>query len=178
MSRFKVAGLIAIGAAAWLLAGCDNSGYENANANVNANTNANAPVAKSSTNANANDNHRIVPTREEFEKNKAKYEREAKDAGRKIGAGISDGWLWVKTRYDLAAANDLTDSTIYVDVENGVVTLTGTVPTAAQKAKAEQVAKSVAGVTSVKNQITVTAAENKNTNANTNAKASRKKPKS
>jgi|SRR6266566_3902561 len=177
MSRFKIAGSIAIATISLLLAGCDNAGNENANANVNANTNANPPVVAANTNANANDNRRILPTREEYEKNKDKYQKEAKDAGRKIGSGIGDGWLWVKARYDLAAANDLTDSTIYVDVENAVVTLTGTVPTAGQKAKAEQIAKSVAGVTGVKNQITIAGAENKNANANTDAKGNRRKPK-
>ena len=163
MSRFKIAGLIATAAVALLFVGCDKAGNENANTNGNANVasrNTNTPAVAQNGNANANDNRRILPTREEYEKNKDKYQKEAKDAGRKIGAGISDGWLWVKTRYDLAAANDLTDSTIYVDVENGVVTLTGTVPNATQKAKAEQIAKSVAGVTGVKNQITVAAAEN------------------
>ena len=178
MSRFKIGGLIVTAAAAFLLAGCNNTANENANVNGNANTNANAPVVASNTNANANANRRIVPTREEYEKNKEKYQKEAKDTGRKIGTGISDGWLWVKTRYDLAAADDLRDSTINVDVENAVVTLTGTVPTPAQKAKAEQIAKSVEGVKGVKNQIKI-AAENKNanTNANANANANRKKPK-
>lgn len=42
-----------------------------------------------------------------------------------------------------------------VDTANGVVTLKGSVPTAAQKATAEKVAKQVEGVTSVKNSLTV-----------------------
>src|SRR5437660_12375948 len=98
-----------------------------------ATANVNRPVANANT--NLNENRRIMPTREEYEKNKEKYEREAKQAGRKIGTGLNDGWLWVKTRYDLAAADDLRDSTINVDVDNAVVTLTGTVPTAAQRVK-------------------------------------------
>ena len=177
MFRYKIAGSMAFVVIALSLAGCDNP--ENTNANVNANANAPVVATSPNTNANANDNHRVLPTREEYEKNKDKYQKEAKDAGRKIGAGVSDGWLWVKARYDLAAANDLTDSTVYVDVENGVVTLTGTVPNAAQKAKAEQIVKSVEGVTGVKNQIAIAVADNKNTNANTNANANanRRKPK-
>jgi hypothetical protein len=51
-----------------------------------------------------------------------------------------------------------------------VVTLTGTVASAAQKTKAEQVAKAVDGVTSVKNMLKVQAA-NANANANHNANA-------
>jgi len=53
-----------------------------------------------------------------------------------------------------------------------VVTLTGTVATAAQKTKAEQVAKAVDGVTSVKNMLKVQAGNaNANANANHNANA-------
>jgi osmotically-inducible protein OsmY len=78
----------------------------------------------------------------------------------------------VKTRFDLAAADDLRDSTINVDVDKGVVTLTGTVASAAQKTKAETVAKAVEGVTSVRNQLKVgTANANANANANRNANA-------
>jgi osmotically-inducible protein OsmY len=88
-----------------------------------------------------------------------------------VGTGVNDGWLWVKTRFDLAAADDLRDSTINVDVDKAVVTLTGTVASAAQKTKAEQVAKAVEGVTSVKNMLKVsTGADNKNANANSNAR--------
>jgi osmotically-inducible protein OsmY len=162
----KNANLIIVVGAALLLAGCNNTANENANTNANANANraavnANTPVANS--NSNANSNRGL--TREQYERDKEKYAKEAKDAGRKIGAGVSDGWLWVKARYELAATDDLRDSTINVDVENGVVTLTGTVPTAAQRSKAEQVAKAVEGVTSVKNMIKVAP-------ANANAKAS------
>jgi osmotically-inducible protein OsmY len=76
---------------------------------------------------------------------------------------LNDAWLWTKTRFDLAAADDLRDSTIDVDVDNGVVTLTGTVASAAQKTRAEQAVKSVEGVKSVKNQLKV-AADNANAN--------------
>ena len=51
------------------------------------------------------------------------------------------------------SAEDLRDTTISVDVDNDVVTLTGTVPTEAQKAKAEQVARSIEGVKGVKNEL-------------------------
>jgi osmotically-inducible protein OsmY len=53
-----------------------------------------------------------------------------------------------------------------VDVDNAVVTLTGTVASAAQKTRAEQSVKSVEGVRSVRNQLRV-ASENDNANANT-----------
>jgi osmotically-inducible protein OsmY len=49
------------------------------------------------------------------------------------------------------------------------VTLTGTVPTPAQRAKAEQVAKSLDGVKSVKNMLKVAPSGNSNANANKKA---------
>ena len=82
--------------------------------------------------------------------------------------GANDGWLWVKTRFELATADDLRDSTINVDVDKGVVTLTGTVASAAQKTRAEAVAKSVDGVTGVKNQLKVQAANANAPKANAN----------
>ena len=166
--RRKIEGIILIAAIAVLLVGCDNAANNNrtvnANANVNANGNANTvatstPVVKTNTNR--------APTREEYERDKDRYQREARESGRTVGSGLNDGWLWVKARFDLAAADDLRDSTINVDVDNAVVTLTGTVANAAQKTKAETVAKAVEGVKSVKNQLKVSTG---NANANANAK--------
>ena len=170
--RRRIEGFMVLAALLLLIAGCDNTANTNnraANANaVNANANTNT-VATSTPVTTANNNR--PPTREEYERNKERYNREAKESGRKVGSGASDGWLWVKTRFDLAAADDLRDSTINVDVDNAVVTLSGTVANAAQKTKAEQVAKSVEGVTSVKNLLKVsTGNDNKNANANSNAK--------
>jgi hyperosmotically inducible periplasmic protein len=168
--RFKLAGIIATAALALCLSGCSETANENANARANANTNANAnmAVANANANANANTNTRRAPTRAEYEKNKESYSQEAKNLGRKIGKGLDDGWLWAKARFDLAAADDLRDSTINVDVDNAMLTLSGTVATAEQKAKAEKITKAVEGVKGVKNLLKV--APNTNTNAaNTNA---------
>jgi osmotically-inducible protein OsmY len=149
------------------LSGCSQTA--NDNTNNSANTNANANAAATNTNANANTNTKRALTREEYEKNKQSYTEKAKSLGRKIGAGLDDGWLWTKTRFDLAAANDLKDSTINVDVENGIVTLSGTVDNPEQRAKAETIAKSVEGVKGVKNLLKVAA------NANANQKKGAKK---
>src|SRR5262245_25381560 len=156
----RLTGLIAVAALSILLPACgENNRNETASTNTNAETNANlnANVAHTPTPvANTNTNRAL--TREDYERNKEQYQREAKGQGRTIGTGVNDGWLWVKTRFDLAAADDLRDSTINVDVDKAVVTLTGTVASAAQKTKAETVAKSVEGVTGVKNQLKVQAA--------------------
>ena len=73
----------------------------------------------------------------------------------------------------LAAADDLRDSTINVDVDNSVVTLTGSVASTAQKSKAEQVARGIDGVKSVKNELRISA-DSGNANQNTNRSAGTK----
>jgi len=169
--RFKFTALVALIAVTFLISACD----QNANDNkvVNANTNANVPIVSTSTpvpNANETPTTRRAPTREDYERNKEQYSKEAKDSGRKVGTGLNDGWLWVKTRFDLAAIDDLRDSTINVDVDNAVVTLTGTVANQAQVAKADQTAKAVEGVKGVKNMLKVAAAYTNSANANTKKK--------
>lgn len=167
--RRRIEGFIALAALLVLIAGCDNQGNmnnRNAVANANANANANATVATTPV-VNANTNTRQAPTREETERDKERYSREARESGRTVGTGANDLWLWVKTRFDLAAADDLRDSTINVDVDKDVVTLTGTVASAAQKTKAETVAKAVEGVKGVRNQLKV---QSGNANANANAR--------
>jgi len=171
----KVAALVAGLALVALSVGCaTDTGNTNANSNVaivtntNANTNVNAN-ANANANTNANRYNANI-TREEYEKQKESYEGEARELGSKVGQGATDGWLWVKTRAALLAAEDLRDSTINVDVENSVVTLRGSVASNAQKTRAEQVAKGVEGVKSIRNQLTVSAAgDNRNMNANANA---------
>ena len=167
--RQRLTGLIVLAVLSIILPGCDNTANQNANANANANRNANTAASPTPT---ATAETRRAPTREEYERDKARYQREAKESGRTIGTGLNDGWLWVKTRFDLAAADDLRDSTINVDVDKEVVTLSGTVASAAQKTRAEQVAKSVQGVKSVRNNLKVQAS---NANANANANANRAK---
>jgi osmotically-inducible protein OsmY len=152
--RRRIEGLILLAAIAALVVGCDNTANNNANANANAAANANATATATPAVANNNAN-RSAPTREEYERDRARYDREAKESGRRVGSGANDGWLWVKTRFDLATTDDLRDSTIDVDVENGVVTLSGTVASTAQKARAEQVVTVVEGVRSVRNQLRV-----------------------
>ena len=168
--KFKFLGIIAALALVFSLTGCETANENaNANRNANANANANVTVANQNVNANANTNSNRAPTRAEYEKNKQSTAEEAKSLGRKIGTGLDDGWLWTKTRFELAAADDLRDSTINVDVDNAIVTLSGTVANAEQKAKAESIAKSIEGVKGVKNLLKLAANTNNNT-ANTNAK--------
>jgi Tfp pilus assembly major pilin PilA len=166
----RITGLIVTAAIAAALSACEGPANRNANTN-NANTNAHLAASPTPTAvANANTNTRTAPSREEYDRDKERRDREAREearrSGRTVGTGLNDAWLWTKARFDLAAEDDLRDSTINVDVDNGVVTLTGTVASAAQKTRAEQSVKSLDGVKSVKNQLKVVS-DNANANANT-----------
>ena len=167
--RRRITGLMVLAALSVILPACNGTANnQNANANANANLNANMAASPTPTaNANTGTATGRAPTREEYERDRERYQREARESGRTIGTGANDGWLWVKTRFELATADDLRDSTINVDVDNSVVTLTGTVASAAQKTRAEAVAKGVEGVRSVRNQLRV-GADNANANGNRN----------
>ena len=177
--NFRMIALIASVTVALMSVGCNDTTNENSANTANANRMANSNIANdnhnmnTTANANTNTDTRRAPTREEYERDKDRYQREAKESGRTVGTGLNDGWLWVKTRYELATADDLRDSTINVDVDNGVVTLTGTVASAAQKTKADQVAKSLEGVKAVKNLLKVVPNTNSNA-ANKNSNSNRK----
>lgn len=160
--RRRLTGLTALAALLIILPACNETANNNMNANANANANLMASPSPT-VNANTGTATDRAPTREEYERDRDRYEREAKEAGRTIGSGANDGWLWVKTRFELATADDLRDSTINVDVDQAVVTLTGTVASAAQRTRAEEVVKGVEDVRSVRNQLKV-AAEDANAN--------------
>lgn len=139
------------------------------NTNVRvSNMNANTGVV---VNATANptprrDNSNV--SREDYDKNRGDYERDRGSST--IGQGVNDSWLWFKTKTAFAAANDLRDSTINVDVVNDVITLKGTVATAAQKTQAETIAKTIEGQKGVKNELLVRAGDsmtNQMVNGNT-----------
>jgi hyperosmotically inducible protein len=67
----------------------------------------------------------------------------------------SDGWITTKVKAKLIDESLLKDSDINVDTNNHVVTLKGSVASAAGKARAESVAKGTEGVTRVVNQLVV-----------------------
>ena len=133
------------------------------NGNTTTTTTTNTTVTANRGDYNAN------ITQEDYEKSKETFTQKAKDAGEKIGAGLTDGWLWVKTRGALLAADDLEESGISVDVNNGVITLRGTVPNSDHVKKADAAAKGVGGSKSVQNQLKVGDA-NANRTTTTNKK--------
>lgn len=117
-------------------------------------------------------------SRTDYDKDRAKYE--ANKGTSTIGQGANDSYIWFKTKGALAVASGLSDSTINVDVANDVITLKGTVKTAAQKTQAETVAKGIDGQKGVKNELKVDANDSMgnqmmNGNASSNSNANMKK---
>lgn len=145
---------LALATSAFAVGACDTTATVNTNTNArNANSNTAIVVNATATPVPRSANSNV--SREDYDKNRAEYE---KDRGSStIGQGANDSWLWFKTKTALATTDDLRDSTINVDVVNDKITLKGTVATAAQKAQAETVAKGIEGQTGVTNQLTVRA---------------------
>ena len=81
----------------------------------------------------------------------------ARTTGDSIGDTLDDAWIHTKVVAKLIGDADTPQRKINVDVNNNVVTLRGTVETAAQKAEAERIAKSTEGVKRVANQLKVEA---------------------
>ena len=157
--RSKATILVAIAAAA-LLAACggtaNNSNYNTNRSNSMTNygsNNANSNVYVTNSNSNSNKWNSNI-SKEDYEKNRNEYEKN-KGTSETIGQSLEDSWLWFKTKSALMTTSDLRDSTINVDVQNGVITLKGTVASAAQKTKAKQVADGIEGKKSVVDQLKV-----------------------
>jgi osmotically-inducible protein OsmY len=79
------------------------------------------------------------------------------NAAKKTGRAIDDGWIKSKiyAQYMADWNTVLDDSDIDVDVDNNMVTLNGTVKSAAAKAKAVDIAKKTDGVKGVKDNLKV-----------------------
>ncbi len=67
----------------------------------------------------------------------------------------NDTWIGTKAKIALLTADDVSGTAIDVDVKEGMITLSGKVHTAAEKARAEQVARGIDGATGVKNNLQV-----------------------
>ena len=72
-----------------------------------------------------------------------------KDGLSKTGEVITDGWITTHVKAKFVGEDLLKNSDIDVDTKDHVVTLTGTVPSAADKTHAVDVARSTDGVNSV-----------------------------
>ncbi|HEU4352896.1 MAG TPA: BON domain-containing protein [Burkholderiales bacterium] len=92
----------------------------------------------------------------------ASQQEKSGSSGQTASSSTSNAMLTGKVKSALAADVGLgTVTSIDVDSDNGVVTLKGHVDSADKKAKAEEIAKKVDGVKSVKNQLRVEPAKEK-----------------
>ena len=75
---------------------------------------------------------------------------------------IKDGWLVMKVHSEMVDEDVLSGSNIDVDVKNGVVTLQGTVPSEAARARAIEVSRKNDGVKNVVDQLKIAPAHGTN----------------
>jgi osmotically-inducible protein OsmY len=78
-----------------------------------------------------------------------------RDGAVKVGAEITDAWILTKVKSDFVGEDVLKGSDINVDVDKHIVTLRGTVPTAAARARALEIARTTDGVQRVNDQLTI-----------------------
>jgi hyperosmotically inducible periplasmic protein len=81
--------------------------------------------------------------------------RDTRAATGTAGQAVSDGWITTKVKSSFVGVDALDGSDINVDTNVHVVTLRGTVPSAAARARAVSLAKQVDGVKSVKDELTI-----------------------
>jgi len=80
---------------------------------------------------------------------------DTREATGTAGQAVSDGWITTKVKSSFVGVDALDGSDINVDTNAHVVTLRGTVPSAAARARALSLAKQVDGVKSVKDELTI-----------------------
>jgi osmotically-inducible protein OsmY len=78
-----------------------------------------------------------------------------KDAAVATGENITDGYITTALHAKFVDEKTLSGSDINVDTNNHVVTLKGTVASAAGKARAEEIARTTKGVNRVVNQLVI-----------------------
>ena len=78
-----------------------------------------------------------------------------KEGAQKAGEEITDGWITTRIKTKFVGEDALKDSDVHVSTDDHVVTLTGTVMSAAGRAKAVALAKEVEGVRRVDDRLTV-----------------------
>jgi hyperosmotically inducible protein len=88
-----------------------------------------------------------------------KVGEKTKDVAATTGEAITDAWITTKLKADFVNEDTLKGSDINVDTNNHVVTLKGTVASAAGKARAAEIAKTTKGVNRVINTLTIAPAK-------------------
>jgi hyperosmotically inducible periplasmic protein len=99
----------------------------------------------------------VAPAQEGAKQATRDAAQSAQDTARKSGNAVKDGWITMKIHSQFVPEDALKDSDIDVDTARGVVTLNGTVASAAGKTRAVAIAKATDGVTSVTDNLRVAA---------------------
>jgi hyperosmotically inducible periplasmic protein len=94
-------------------------------------------------------------TKDATEKAAKKTADKTKEVAGTTGEVITDSWITTKINADFVNEDTLKGSDINVDTKDHVVTLKGTVASAAGKARAEEIAKTTKGVKHVNNTLTI-----------------------
>ena len=76
-------------------------------------------------------------------------------SGEKTGAYVDDSWITTKVKSEMIANNDVSARNVSVNTTRGVVKLTGTAASMQESNRAAQIARGVAGVKAVENDIRV-----------------------
>jgi len=158
-SRAWLAVLVA--GAALTLAACDKSDNRTAGEKLDsavAKTEQAAETAAAKTGEAVKDAKAKVDasgTTSEVKEGMANAKEAVKDAGAAVSATVDDAAITASVSAGLAKDPDLSAIKINVDTKGGAVSLKGPAPTAAAKARAEEIAKGVQGVTSVSNDLEV-----------------------
>jgi osmotically-inducible protein OsmY len=79
----------------------------------------------------------------------------SKEVASATGTAVTDGWITTKVKAKFADEKLLKSSNIHVETNDHVITLTGTVPSGAAKARAEAIAGGTEGVARVVDRLNV-----------------------
>jgi len=147
---------LALAGAALTLSGCDNADNRTAGEKVDA---AVARTERAADDAQAKAEQMASDARARVEASGAasKVTEAAKDAGSAITGAADDATITAAVNAGLAKDPDLSAIRIDVDTQAGKVTLSGPAPSADAKMRAEQIAKTVEGVSEVDNRLEVRA---------------------
>jgi osmotically-inducible protein OsmY len=113
-----------------------------------------APASSAPQSTDKPDNH-VVQTKDAVVKGAKVVGTKTKDGVSKTGEVMTDGWITTRVNSRFVNENLLKGSDINVDTDKHVVTLKGTVTTAAGRSKAGVVAKGTEGVQRVVNELTI-----------------------
>jgi hyperosmotically inducible protein len=113
-----------------------------------------APASSAPQSTDKPDNH-VVQAKDSVVKGAKVVGGKTKDGLSKTGEVMTDGWITTRVNSRFVNEDLLKGSDINVDTDKHVVTLKGTVTTAAGRNKAGVVAKGTEGVQRVVNQLTI-----------------------